>query len=142
MKMQKGFWLTVLALALLAGLLAPDALADSRRLSVRLEVPFQVGAELYPSGELSLHELRSYNPVATLHEIRIDGHSLGMLVARQNGTPAVSSRDEFIFERSAEGHLVLASVARTGEPVRRLFEIGSDDGFKTKTHAQLVAQTR
>ncbi len=141
MKMRKELWLMVLALALLAGLLAPDAFAEGRRLVVQMEEPFEVSGQLYAGGELSLCEVRAFSPVATLHEVRIDGQSLGVLVARDDGGPLVAQRDEVIFERSRAGHLVLTSVALTGEPVRRLFDIGKNLP-KVQPRSQLLAHAR
>ncbi len=139
--MRKELWLTVIALALLAGLLAPDALAEGRRLVVRMDVPFEVSGELYAPGELSLREVRAFSPISTLHEIRIDGQSLGILIARNDGNPPLAKRDEVIFTRSATGHLVLTSVALRGEPVRRLFQIGKS-APAVQPRSQLLAQAR
>ena len=139
--MRKELWLMVLALALLAGLLAPDALAEGRRLVVQMEEPFEVSGQLYAGGELSLCEVRAFSPVATLHEVRINGRSLGILIARDDGHPLVAQRDEVIFERSRAGHLVLTSVALTGEPVRRLFDVGTNPP-KVQPRSQLLAHAR
>lgn len=124
MKMKKELWLTVLALAALVGLLAPETLADGRRLVVQMDEPFEVGGQLYASGELSVCEVRAFNPIATLNEVRVDGQSLGVLLARKADTQRVSRYDEIIFTRSPDGHLVLMSVALAGEPVRRLYDVG------------------
>ena len=141
MKMRKELLLMVLALALLAGLLAPDALAEGRRLVVQMEEPFEVSGQLYAGGELSVCEVRAFSPVATLHEVRVDGRSLGVLMARNDGAPQVAQRDEVIFRRSSDGHLVLTSVALAGEPVRRLFDIGKNPP-KAQPSAQLLAHAR
>ena len=139
--MRKELWLMVLALALLAGLLAPDALAEGRRLVVQMEEPFEVSGQLFAGGELSLCEVRAFSPVATLHEVRINGQSLGILMAQDDGRPLVAQRDEVIFERSRDGHLVLTSVALTGEPVRLLFDIGNNPP-KVQPRSQLLARAR
>ena len=141
MKMRKELWLTVLALALLAGLLAPDAFAEGRRLVVQMQEPFEVSGQLYPAGELSLCEVRAFSPVATFHEVRVDGQSLGILVARDDGSPLMSQRDEVIFARNRAGHLVLTSVALTGEPIRRLFDVGKNPP-KLQPASELVAAAR
>ncbi len=138
--MRKELWLTVLALAVLAGLLAPDALAEGRRLVVQMQVPFEVSGQLYAGGELSLCEVRAFSPVTTLHEVRIDGQSLGILMARDDGRLLLAQRDEVIFERSPAGHLVLTSVSLTGEPVRRLFDVGKKS--PNEPGSQLLAHAR
>ncbi len=139
--MRKELWLTVLALALLAGLLAPDALAEGRRLVVQMEEPFEVSGQLYAAGELSLCEVRAFSPVATLHQVRVDGQSLGILMARDDGRLALAQRDEVIFERSGAGHLVLTSVSLTGEPVRRLSDVRTNPS-KVQPRSPLLAQAR
>ncbi len=139
--MRKELWLTVLALALLAGLLAPDAFAEGRRLVVQMEESFEVSGQLYAGGELSLREVRSFSPIASLHEVRVNGRSLGILMARDDGRVLPAQRDAIIFERSRDGHLVLASVALTGEPVRRLFEVGKNSP-EVQPRSQLLAHAR
>lgn len=124
MKMRKELWLTVLALAAVAGLLAPDALANGRRLVVQMDEPFEVSGQLYAAGELSICEVQAFNPIATLNEVRVDGQSLGILLARSEDTTRVARNDEVIFLRNADGHLVLTSVGLAGEPVRRLYNVG------------------
>ncbi len=140
--MRKELWLMVLALALLAGLLAPDALAEGRRLVVQMEEPFEVSGQLYPGGELSLCEVHAFSPIATLHEVRVDGQSLGILMARDDGRLLLAQRDEVIFERSRAGHLVLTSVALTGEPVRQLFEVGKNPPKAQPRSQPLLAHAR
>jgi hypothetical protein len=121
-------WLTVIALALLVGLLAPPVGASGRQLRVQLDEPFAVGGEYFMGGELTLRELREFNPVSTLTELRVDGRSLGVVLARSQADGPAATRDEVIFERSSRGHLVLASVAVKGEPVRKLYRLGQGEG--------------
>ena len=123
MRIRKTHWLLVIGLAAVAGLLAP-AQAENRRLVVQMNEPFECGGQLFAAGELSLREVQSFSPVANLNEIRVDGQSLGVVVARVISGSSVSTRDELHFVRSKDGHLVLASVAVQGEPVRRLQAIG------------------
>jgi hypothetical protein len=121
-------WLLVFALAVLAGLLAPPVPAAGQQVSVRVNEPFEVGGQYFMSGELSLREVREYSPVATLTEVRVDGHSLGVVLARNQADQTnAATRNEVIFERSERGHLVLASVALRGEPVRLLYRLGNGD---------------
>jgi hypothetical protein len=131
MKLRKGLWLLVVALVVLVGFLAPSVPAAGQKLVVRVSEPFEVSGQLYPAGELSLRELQAYSPVATLNEIRVDGKSLGVVLARDQANPARATRDEVIFERSERGHLVLASVALKGHPVRKLYRLGQGDDSGT-----------
>jgi len=127
LKFPKTLWLMVIALAVLAGLLAPPVPAASPRLVVHLNEPFEVNGHVYQSGKLSLRQVREYSPIATLNEIRVDGHSLGVVLARDHGATTPAVRDELIFERNVNGRLVLASLALKGEPVRKLYTLGAGD---------------
>lgn len=131
MRLRKELWLLVLTLAVLAGLFAPPVPAAGQRLVVQIDEPFEVNGRLFESGQLTLRELREYSPVATLHEIRVDGRSLGFVLARDQATRGIATRDEVIFDRSERGHLVLASVALQGHPVRRLFRLGEGEDSGT-----------
>lgn len=139
MKLRKELWLSVLTLAVLAALFAPPVPAAGQRLVVRIDEPFEIDGQLFEAGRLSLRELREYSPVATLHEVRVDGRSLGFMLARDQTDRGVATRDEVIFDRSESGHLVLASVALQGHPVRRLYRLG--DGENSGTW-QAVSQPR
>ena len=117
-------WLVALALAVVAGMLATPASASDRRLSVQVDEPFEIGGQLFAAGKLSLREVRELNPITVLTEVRVDGRSLGVMLAKQQSGPSSAQRDLVIFERSRHGHLVLASLALKGEPVRRLTTFG------------------
>jgi hypothetical protein len=131
MKLRKETWLLVLALAVLAALFAPPVAAEGQRLVVRVNEPFEVNGQLFKAGQLTLRELREYSPVATLHEISVDGRSLGFVLARNQANTSIATRDEVIFDRSESGHLVLASVALQGHPVRRLYRLGEGENSGT-----------
>jgi hypothetical protein len=131
MRLRKDLWLLVLTLAVLAGLCAPPLAAAGQRLVVQVDEPFEVTGQLFKAGQLTLRELREYSPVATLHEIRVDGRSLGFLLARDQANRSIATRDEVIFDRSERGHLVLASVALRGHPVRRLYRLGEGENSGT-----------
>ena len=122
-----NLWLVALALAVVAGLFAPPAAASGRRLSVQVDEPFVIGGQHFAAGELTLREVRDFNPTATLTEVRVDGRSLGVMLAKAQTGPTSTRRDEVIFERSRNGQLVLASLAHKGEPVRRLYTLGHVD---------------
>jgi hypothetical protein len=131
MRLRKELWLLVLTLAVLAGLFAPPVPAAGHRLVVQMDEPFEVNGQLFKAGQLTLREIREYSPVATLHEIRVDGRSPGVVLARDQATRGIATRDEVIFDRSERGHLVLASVALQGHPVRRLYRLGEGEDSGT-----------
>jgi len=110
------FWLVVLTLCAVVAWTTPETPAGER-LVVHVLEPFEVNGEVFPAGKLSLKQVRAMNPVATLHEVRIDGDSQGLLMLRSDGDHGVASRDELGFMRAADGHLVLESVAIAGKPV-------------------------
>jgi len=126
-RQSHALWLVAIVLAVLAGLLAPAAEASGRRLSVQLDEPFQIGENMFTRGHVSLREVRALNPVTRLTEVRVNGRSLGVMLARDLPSQPSSHTDLLIFERSERGHLVLASVAVKGEPVRRLLTFDQDE---------------
>jgi hypothetical protein len=121
------FWVTVLTLCAVVAWTTPDTPAGDR-LVVHVLEPFEVNGEVFPAGKLSVKQVRAMSPVATLHEIRIDGDSQGLLLLRANGDRGVASRDELGFMRAADGHLVLESVAIAGQPVNTVEAYHADAG--------------
>ena len=114
---QNKTWMT-LALAVLAVMaFSPVTPASNERLVAQIDEPFEVGGQLYPAGKLSLIAVTAFSPVATLNEVRIDGRSLGLMLAQQSDGSA-STRDEMTFKRTESGHLVLESFAIKGQPTR------------------------
>lgn len=113
---NEGFhwWGAALLFAALATWAAPPTLGAAA-LVAEVREPFEVNGEIYPASRVSLREVTALSPVASLHEIRVDGHSHGLVLVRSDGE-AVSSRSELGFTRAADGHLVLASVALAGAP--------------------------
>jgi len=108
--------MVVLALAVLVMVFAP-AVEASEKLVIKVTEPFEVAGQMYPAGELTVRAVHNFSPIAQLHEIQVDGKSLGLLRAEgTDGTPA--KRDEITFRRSTEGHLILLSVARDGQTTR------------------------
>lgn len=114
----RGLWRSLAATAAAVVCLSPAATASSERLVAQIDEPFEVAGQLYPAGQLSLKAVTALSPVATLNEVRIDGRSLGLMLAQESGGPAASSRDELTFRRAASGHLVLESFAIKGQPTR------------------------
>ena len=124
-KFPRRMWLGVLALALLVGFLAPPLPAGGRVVTAYIDEPFEYDGQVFPAGKLSLRQLGDFNPVATLNEIRIDGRSLGVVLARAEAHGVTATRNEMIFERNTRGRLVLVSIALEGEPVRKLSRPGA-----------------
>jgi hypothetical protein len=116
----------VIALAAVVAWTTPSVAAD--RLVVRVNEPFEVNGDIFPAGRLSLKQVQVMSPGSTLHEARIDGESLGLLLVRDNGSKAVATRDEMVFLRSANGHLVLESLSIAGRPVGRVYTYRADAG--------------
>ena len=122
-RVTKKLWMIVLALAALAAVLSPATEAAGKRLVVDMEQPFEVLGQRYESGQLELREVRTYSPVATLNEIRVNGRSVGIFFGLE-GSTVEATRDELIFARSSDGVLVLESVAFSGERTRQIQTIG------------------
>ena len=148
-KIKKELWAVVVALTAVVVCLTPDSSAESHRLVAQVEEAYEVNGTIYPPGELSLKTVRDVSPVATLNEIRVDGRSLGVLLARQAPGESTENHDGLVFRRSAEGHLVLEAVAFAGEPLRLLYDYRSDCAPRAQWCAQspqdpavMVAATR
>ena len=90
-KFSKTLWLVVVALAVLAGLLAPPVPAASPRLVVHVNEPFEVNGHVYQSGTLSLQQVRAYTDmyesVCSLSEDEVRENARGVAGsrARQDG---------------------------------------------------------
>jgi hypothetical protein len=120
-KIRKELWWVVLGLAALCVGFTPDTPAANAHLVAQIGEPFEVAGAVYPAGgELSLRTVGDLSPVVTLHEIRVDGRSLGLLMARTRVDAVASRRDELIFKRATNGRLLLDSVAFAGEPLQVL----------------------
>ena len=145
--MPKGMTTTACVLILLAGFSAPPAPAAGRLVSACISEPFEVSGQMFEAGKLTLHEVQSLSPVATLNEVRVAGRSLGMMLAREDPDSAASARSEVIFERSPRGHLVLAALALEGQPVKRLYaltggETANPEPAAAPAHGTLVASAQ
>lgn len=100
---------TVLSVVLLIGLTAfPAAAGHDHRLTIEIEEPYVFDGNSYPAGVLSMRTVRQYNPSSTLHEIWIDGECLGVFMARHTSRDGRDTKHAALFERNAEGQLVLA----------------------------------
>ena len=126
-RLKKNLWMTVFALAALAAFFAPVADAGAR-LVAQLDEPFEINGTVYPAGKLSLERVRVVNPISTLNEIRVDGRTVGLYLARDRPDATTALRDELIFARRSDGRLVLDSVAFAGQPIRVLSDYHQDTG--------------
>ena len=127
-KIQKELWWTAIALALLVGFLAPatPAADSTSTMVVQVNEPFEINGKAYAAGKIILRRFASYSPVASLHEVRVNGQSLGYVMARNRpDSDAVAKTNHVVFERNAHGLLVLASLATRGEPLRDLLPFGT-----------------
>ena len=102
----KGTTTAAWALILVAAFSAPPIPAAGRLVSARVSEPFEVAGQMFEPGQLTLHQVQSLSPVATLNEVRVAGRSLGIIVAREENGSAAATRNEVIFERSPRGRLV------------------------------------
>ena len=113
--------LTLGVIAVLAVGFVPSAMADQHRLRVAIDEPFMVNGYTFAPGQLLLRQLGDYNPIATLNEIWVGNHCLGVLLAREVPGATASDHDSMILVRNGDGLLVLVGVAFRGEPARDLF---------------------
>jgi hypothetical protein len=122
-----ALWLAIVTLTTAAALTAPDAAAGDRFV-VRVPEPFEVNGTVHPAGKLSLEPVRALSPIATLHEVRIDGQSHGLVLVRAHDGGSEVATSEIGFVRSADGHLVLESVALAGRHAGTVYSYRSDLG--------------
>jgi len=98
---------TVLALAALVALLAPQSPAGEPRLVARIDEPFEVNGTVFQSGTVSLRQVGAFTPTSTLNEVCVDNDCLGLLLARSTAPAGVADDDALLFERGSGGRLVL-----------------------------------
>jgi len=85
------------------------SVAQAEEPVVRFDVPqpFRVGSHSYAAGTISVHAFRNYNPTTSLLEVRVNGECIGMIAARRDASSASPSRTEALFQRDADGTLVM-----------------------------------
>jgi hypothetical protein len=121
--------LIVGTLVLLTVIFSPASHAADQRLMVRVDEAFEVNGQVYESAQLTLRQRGAYNPTATINEIWVGNECLGMLLAREVASEHVSASDSFLFDRNAQGTLVLVGVTFRGERARELYQYSdSHDG--------------
>jgi hypothetical protein len=110
----KGLALIVVALAVMVTLFAPSGVADERRVVVSVNEPFEVDGQLYPAGEVTVKNVRTYNPTSMLSEIWVGRDCLGVFRASKISDDAPISDHSVTFQRTAAGHLALVGFASGG----------------------------
>lgn len=98
------------------------------RVSARVSEPVSINGQTFPAGLIQVNEIRDYSPGVTMNEIRVDGRSVGMILARAEAGNDAAQSASLIFTRDAAGTLVLDAVAMRNEPVRQLMAFRSVDG--------------
>ena len=140
-KIRKDLWWTAMALALVAGFLAPETPAAESTMTVQVDEPFEINGEAYAAGTISLRRFASYSPISSLHEVRVNGQSFGYVMARNTtDSDEISTSNHVVFERNAQGRLVLASLATRGEPLRDLLPFGTPAELDAIQRASLSAE--
>jgi hypothetical protein len=104
------FGVVVLTIAVL--LPASPAVAGSSAacVTVHIQVPFRLpDGIVHPAGALTLCDSRTYSPVASLHQVLVDGETIGLFQSRRRGTEfgGDAAAPEVVFERDLEGVLAL-----------------------------------
>ena len=112
----------VFALAVLVGLFAPESAAAGHRVAAQLTEPFEVNGHLFDHGELAVREIASYNPTMTLNEVWVGDRCLGLLLAAESDNVSSGTDDTLIFERTAQGHLLLVGFAYRGQGTNELYQ--------------------
>jgi hypothetical protein len=106
----------VVLAALVAGLLASGtAAARGTCVSATIDEPFVLpdGVE-YAAGRLSLCAQGTHSPVATLHELRVDGIPVGLQISRSGRSEAPSDEPCMVFTRGLDGRLLLDGYSENG----------------------------
>ena len=100
---------------MIAALAAPEIQADERSVHVVLNEPFEINGERFDAGRVSLREVSRYTPQTTMNEIWVDETCLGLMMADASDSIGRTSDDRILFERDADGTLLLVGFAYRGE---------------------------
>ena len=108
-KSGRRFFTGAFALLVVGLLLTGTAAASGTCVSAMIEEPFVLpdGSE-HGAARLSLCREATYSPVASLHEMRVNGMAVGMQISRR-GTSETRRGDEIymVFSRRSDGRLLL-----------------------------------
>jgi len=116
----------VLLAALLGSLLLPggDAAASGVCATAEIVEPFRLpDGSLQGPARLTLCDRGEYSPVASFHEVRVDGTPVGLLTGRNDLSEHGSREASFVmFLREADGRLTLLGYALPTRDGMRTFE--------------------
>ncbi|MHC4225217.1 MAG: hypothetical protein ACYSUN_14590 [Planctomycetota bacterium] len=126
--------LIVAALTLLTVVFAPATPAAEHRLKVHIEEAFEINGAVYEAGWLTLRQVGSYNPTSTINEIWVGRQCLGMLLAVEMPGEPSSASDSLIFDRGADGLLVLTGVSFRNQPARHLYNYNATSRWMAPPH--------
>lgn len=102
-------------LTLLAAILAAvPAAAGGPRMRFDVPEPFQVGPQHYGPGRISVRSVGVDSTRASLIEVWVDRSCLGAFEATRVGGAVPPRRDEALFSRNDEGHLVMVGFRVAG----------------------------
>jgi hypothetical protein len=111
---------SVLVAGAMLCLLTPATDAADHRVVARLDEPFEVNGQLYPSGRLAVRRLVSYTPSSTLAEVWVDDRCVGMLLAAAS-RDGEGTGNSLIFRRDGEGNLVLIGYSYRGRTQQEFY---------------------
>ncbi len=123
----------------IALLFASAVEAHGTRLVVRLDEPFEVQGQVYPGGSLMLRPVTDFNPTASIDEVWVDNECLGLLVASKQSRERSSSHDSVVFERNADGRLVLVGYQLRGNGTSTAYRYRGEIASRTTRTVSPVA---
>ena len=127
------------AVGLIALVFASTVDAQGPRLVVRLDEPFEVRGQVYPGGSLMLRPVTDFNPSASIDEVWVDNESLGLLVASKTSGTRSSSHDSVLFERNAQGRLVLVGYNLRGNGTGASYRYRGEIASRTTRAVSTIA---
>ena len=136
-----GFRVFVLALFLVVAQGAAGA-ANGVCVSADIEEPFRLpdGSD-HPAGRLTLCHHSDYSPVASLHQAKVDGMTVGMHLSRRGESERDDSEEPFfMFAREADGTLLLLGYAQSG-PGEAMVHAFPASGPKAREQLQAKARS-
>ena len=116
---SRGLAGVIVGLVGLASWSVADAARTRARVTVELAEPFTIGGTTWPGGRLTLRDLRDYNPGTTIHEVEVDGATVGVLMARRGRSEVARPESAAVFRRDSLGRLHLVGYLRAGRETFR-----------------------
>jgi hypothetical protein len=116
---RRGGFIGVLALLIAsAAWTSPEAAPQVVRVVVTMEEPFSVQGRMYPGGRLTLRAIGDACPGTSLHEVALDGSTVGVLPAHREGVEG-RPRATALFGRDVKGRLHLIGYVGTDREIYR-----------------------